>query len=316
MTANRMAATLLLAAFLSCCGGGGGGGGGTPPGAGGPSVTPASAGTMVVEFDSRIWKADLANNKLSVLLNQFWDFPSISSAGELTLVEATTGPNFSKGSIIHILSLANGQELAQIPYTTSPIFWAASLSPDGTRIAFDVLTGANLDELATVVLTRSGTTIGNFPNTANPSWLPDGRLAMCGVDGILITDAALTFASRVVQLPKPAQCVASPDGSKIAFQQGNDIWIVGSDGTDPHLVISGLSLGFPSWSPDGATLAFVNGTLAGGGNQVWVVPAASRGVTLDSPGVHAVVVTGGPSLGFAGTTAPGLLFSDAIIAWR
>jgi hypothetical protein len=123
------------------------------------------------------------------------------------------GSQLEQGSDHPYPQFGDGQELAQIPDTTAPLFWAASLSPDGTRIAVDVITNSlNGDLQTTVVLTRSGIPIVSFPNTAMPSWLPDGRLAMCGEDGIVIASAALTAARRVIGRSPQCLCRIRPSG--------------------------------------------------------------------------------------------------------
>jgi Tol biopolymer transport system component len=55
----------------------------------------------------------------------------------------------------------------------------------------------------------------------------------------------------------------SPDGTKIAFEDGADfggeLWTMNADGTDRHQVVGKNSNGFvshPTWSPDGSKLAF------------------------------------------------------------
>ena len=49
----------------------------------------------------------------------------------------------------------------------------------------------------------------------------------------------------------------SPDGTKIAFSSGGEIWVVNNDGTLPSLLTSeeGVNL-TPTWSPDGTKIAF------------------------------------------------------------
>jgi Tol biopolymer transport system component len=50
----------------------------------------------------------------------------------------------------------------------------------------------------------------------------------------------------------------SPDGSKIAFQGGGQIWVVNADGTNAVQLTSGsgYSNRAPAWSPDGTKIAF------------------------------------------------------------
>ncbi|MFC1488584.1 PKD domain-containing protein [Thermodesulfobacteriota bacterium] len=60
----------------------------------------------------------------------------------------------------------------------------------------------------------------------------------------------------------------SPGGKQIAFSQGPynhyDIWVINSDGTDPHQVTTdGSQNQSPSWSPDGSKIAFTRHLPAG-----------------------------------------------------
>jgi Tol biopolymer transport system component len=76
----------------------------------------------------------------------------------------------------------------------------------------------------------------------------------------------------------------SPDGSKIAFSsdrtgEGNEIWIVNSDGTGRRPVTSGVRRpeGSPRWSPDGRRLAF-DGLGDDGMRHVYVVDEAGGAI--------------------------------------
>ena len=52
----------------------------------------------------------------------------------------------------------------------------------------------------------------------------------------------------------------SPDGSRIAFARGRDIWIMDVDGSDARKLVGGRTGEFcPSWGPDGDTVAYTRG---------------------------------------------------------
>ena len=84
--------------------------------------------------------------------------------------------------------------------------------------------------------------------------------------------------------PQPATAAPSPsrpspppqvDGPWIAYQwvqaDGDGIYVVRPDGTDPHALLPDAKYNafHPDWSPNGAQIAFDAET--GGGNEIWVV---------------------------------------------
>jgi Tol biopolymer transport system component len=68
-----------------------------------------------------------------------------------------------------------------------------------------------------------------------------------GNDGI----TRLTDDPAVDTLPS-----LSPDGSLIAWQRGGQIWLMNSDGTEPHALTSDGTNAAPTFSPDGTKIAF------------------------------------------------------------
>ncbi len=93
------------------------------------------------------------------------------------------------------------------------------------------------------------------------NWLPPSLPASLAT-GVL---AALTVA--LVSL--------SPDGKRIAFVRGADIYVMNADGTDVgRLVENAYS---PAWSPDGTRIAFVSGR--DGNEEIYVMNADGSGQT-------------------------------------
>jgi Tol biopolymer transport system component len=63
----------------------------------------------------------------------------------------------------------------------------------------------------------------------------------------------------------------SPDGSRIAFASGGNVWIIDPTGVPPVRLTEGEANLLPRWSPDGRDMAY---TSTGDGNtDVWVMPA-------------------------------------------
>jgi hypothetical protein len=70
-----------------------------------------------------------------------------------------------------------------------------------------------------------------------------------------------------------SQVVWSPDGAKLAFESGDDIWISAADGTARTRLTNTPELeSGPTWSPDGSKLAFIRG-------EIFVMNSDGTGVT-------------------------------------
>lgn len=189
---------------------------------------------------------------------------------------------------------------------TEPAF-----SPDGSKIAF---VSDNFTRTLTVMNADGTGTTAVVDGAYSPSWGPDGTsiAILRSRDGaptaLVIIDLA-TGAETVVTESAYLEPTWSPDGSKFAFvalrdeqypdpitgepQVGtqHEIVVVNADGSGEVVVSAGAPGSVrateleedraPAWSPDGAKLAFMSQSQAGGCCgpwQLWAVNADGTGI--------------------------------------
>jgi Tol biopolymer transport system component len=194
------------------------------------------------------------------------------------------------------LYLWKGRADRLIAYGETPwIEGRSALSPDRRHIAFTSDRYGSAD-LFVMDLAADGTSTGIRRLTTepagdevDPSWSPDGsrivfaaqrdgwsRLVVIGADG---SGARLLTAGTWNASP-----AWSPDGERIAFvapsgtPSNDDIWVVGADGSDPHILLDAtLRDSGPVWAPDGTRIAFAGGRP--GAYDVYVGEVASATAT-------------------------------------
>ena len=82
----------------------------------------------------------------------------------------------------------------------------------------------------------------------------------------------------------------SPDGTRVALQEGSDIWTVAPDGSDRQLLAAGDELlTAPAWSPDGGHIVAVHQADALADTELMVMPSEEgplgvKTLITDSPG--------------------------------
>ena len=71
----------------------------------------------------------------------------------------------------------------------------------------------------------------------------------------------------------------SPDGSKIAYSEGNQVWTIDADGSNPQqLTFAANQSNHPAWSADGSEI-FFRSNRSGGDMEVWRMNANGTGQT-------------------------------------
>jgi Tol biopolymer transport system component len=195
---------------------------------------------------------------------------------------------------------ADGSDRVQVTsgaaYDVSPAW-----SPDARQIAFERYVLPNWMETDIYVVDATGGTpvdLTNHPGAdSQPSWSPDGSKIAFRSDrspaGVYVMDAdgsnphLLAQAgfhpdwapdgSRIVYVAisyEPPSGPASPTGSPPPPQPREHLWLVNPDGSNRHqLTYSPGTQDDPSWSPDGAQIAYHG--YVGSWNQVWTFDVAS-----------------------------------------
>ena len=175
------------------------------------------------------------------------------------------------------------------------------LSPDGATVAFVARHAGSARLVAVAVTGGAETVVAAEPEPAARggvvAWLADGRVAYVTAGGSVAVVDTVTGHVRLVldQVDGGASAlVASPHGGRLAFvADTRDVTVVDVDGGAARVVSAGADFAVdPSWSPDGARLAW----------HEWDVPAmpwdAGRIVVGDAgPGGAAPRrIAGGPDV--------------------
>jgi len=168
-------------------------------------------------------------------------------------------------------------------------------SPNGKRIAYEADDGGPPKADIYVVGVRGGAArrfTGAPGNDVSPTFSPDGKTiafisARKGTPQLWLMNGSDGHNQRQLtrDLPAKGERVEwSPDGSLLAYEAGNDIWVVQPDGSEPRNLTRSRSIEFgPTWSPDSEEIAFVRKD--GAKRRVFV---------MNADGSHAHPVGGSP----------------------
>jgi hypothetical protein len=177
----------------------------------------------------------------------------------------------------HGVSLADVAGNCQVTGSASQS--ASFTAAETTTVTFDVscaqapvIAFVREDATGLATLHIDGTSL--LPLTADndyaPAWSPDGtRLAFlrwqdCGGSSCMHTFVMSADGTGAVDIlpgvagTAPAWLAWKPDGSRIAFagtyNHASGLYQMNPDGSNVTLIMAGIGLGHPSWSPDGSRL--------------------------------------------------------------
>ena len=124
--------------------------------------------------------------------------------------------------------------------------------------------------------------VGQAPQATPPTVGDDGRIAVVGRDGDILTVDATTGVSQTLwRCPDACHVTAlawSPDGTRLAYAERNDIWLLDPLRGERRQLASCGDCASPyttiAWSPDGSRIAFTQAS------QVFAVDMEGRVVEL------------------------------------
>jgi WD40-like Beta Propeller Repeat len=151
----------------------------------------------------------------------------------------------------------------------------ASWSPDGTRLAFVAECAGACGTIGNPyhgirILTADGDRLILPTEGVGPlAWSPDGARIAFATEwtyspethtsapggGVWVMNADGSDVAELTHATSPNSISWSPDGSRLLYTDGGDVFILGLDGSAPVPLVRG---DVAAWSPDGDTIAYLS----------------------------------------------------------
>jgi TolB protein len=157
-----------------------------------------------------------------------------------------------------------------------------SWSPDSRRIVFATRGEGSAPNLI-IVNAVTGAERRLPASGVNPVWSPAGTRIAFGQGAALFSiKADGSGIAQLVQQDSVANPAWSPDGTMITFDAGDGIYVVDADGSHLRLLFSGPPAGgpgYPSWSPGGNRILFLDTprVATGFAAEVWTMKPDGSG---------------------------------------
>jgi eukaryotic-like serine/threonine-protein kinase len=153
---------------------------------------------------------------------------------------------------------------------------------DGARLYFNEYASAGM---SIAQVSGSGGEVARVPVPASMSLLavsPDGAAllvapefnnrAVVGANEVEPLWAVPVLGGSARKLGDGRAAVWSPDGQRIVYANGHDLFLAKSDGAEPHKLVSAPDRTFdPAWSPDGTVIRFSIGDYSITQSSLWQV---------------------------------------------
>ena len=179
---------------------------------------------------------------------------------------------------------ADGTDVHRVAGAADQVFFTAIWSPDGSQILTVRDERGSVEGspqwLAVIDADGSNEEVLVRGSLSQPQWAPDGSEIFYYADGVVHAVSIAGSERTVIDgIDRQGLSVfeASPDGTRmlftqpIGFDEGEELWIVDIDGSDPQRIAEGLHWREPSptWSPDGSAIAFVRDS------DIWTIDLES-----------------------------------------
>jgi WD40-like Beta Propeller Repeat len=261
---------VVMAALASGIVAGCGGGGGASDDSGGGGTSGGASGTLYLTEALRALTLNVATGQETVVTGL-----SIASQGQLgygggmfTDVEVTGVEPIQVKINLRDASpspYALRSSLGPFPFSLASVAGPVRPSPDGKLFVMNTDEGVPGSRFV-YVFDAALDIVFKLKDYYHPVWLGNDRLVVARDNNLYtLTVAASPVVTRIgpdgLGLPGEGTAVpsVSPDGRSIAFLQGQAVWRINVDGTGlAKLTKSSVGMSFPSWSPDGSRLIVSN----------------------------------------------------------